>query len=143
MRSYYAKRNPEATQAELMTLLGDVWRGMSEAEREPFIQLAKEETELYENERMLTEKAQKPSEVWQPLRRCREVLDRLAKDSFSEIFLEPVDTDEFTDYEEYIDSPMDISTVRSKLDNRKYQAPEQFARDMRRVSSHVSGSKPS
>ena len=134
-RSYYQKRNPNATtQAEIMTILGDAWRSMSDEERAPFLQLAKEEAEQYEKERALMEKAQKPTEVWQPLRRCREVLERLAKDSFADIFLEPVDIEDFPDYDEIIDSPMDISTVRNKLENRKYQAPEQFARDMRRVS---------
>ena len=61
------------------------------------------------------------------------VLDRLSKDSFAEIFLEPVNLNEFTDYTEYVDTPMDLSTVRTKLMTKKYQGPENFARDMRKV----------
>lgn len=134
MRSYYNKRNPDASVSELMALLGDKWKSLSEPEQAPFIQLAREEAELYEKERALLEKAQKPNEMWQPLRRCLMVLDRLEKDSFAEIFLEPVDLDEFPDYEELIDSPMDLGTIRQKLADRKYQAPENFARDVRKVS---------
>ena len=133
MRSYFAKRNPDASLSELMSILGDKWKSMSEEEQAPFIQLSREEAELYEKERALMEKAQKPNEMWQPLRRCLMVLDRLEKDSFADIFLEPVDLDEFPDYEELIDSPMDLGTIRQKLADRKYQAPENFARDVRKV----------
>ena len=51
---------------------------------------------------------------------------------FSVIFLDPVDLEEFPDYEDFVDTPMDLGSVRTKLETRKYQAPEQFARDMRR-----------
>ncbi|EEC49468.1 predicted protein, partial [Phaeodactylum tricornutum CCAP 1055/1] len=63
----------------------------------------------------------------------RQVLERLANDSFADIFLEPVDRNDFPDYMEIIDTPMDLGTVRSKLLSRKYQSPEQFARDMRKI----------
>eukprot|EP00980_Cylindrotheca_fusiformis_P031725 scaffold26870_cov176-Cylindrotheca_fusiformis.AAC.4 len=133
MRSYFAKRNPNATQGGLMTILGEHWNSMSEEEQAPFIELAKEEAKQYEKERALMEKAQRPNEMWQPTRRCLMVLERLAKDGFANIFLEPVDLEEFPDYEELIDQPMDLGTIRTKLKNKKYQAPEQFARDMRKV----------
>jgi len=133
MRSYFAKRNPEASQGELMTILGNHWQAMSEQEQEPFVELAREEAKQYEKERQLMEKAQRPNEMWQPIRRCLMVLDRLAEDSFADIFLEPVDTDVFEDYEEVIDQPMDLGTVRTKLKSKKYQSPEQFARDVRKV----------
>lgn len=133
MRPYFAKKNPDATQGELMTILGNQWQAMSEAEQAPFVELAKEEAKQYDKERQLMEKAQKPNEMWQPLRRCLMVLDRLSNDGFANIFLEPVDLEEFTDYEEFIDQPMDLGTVRTKLKNKKYQAPEQFARDVRKV----------
>jgi hypothetical protein len=134
MRSYFQMRNPNATQGELMTILGDTWRTMTEAEQAPFVELAKEEVKHHEKERALMEKAQKPNEMWQPMRRCLMVLDRVSKDGFANIFLEPVDLAEFTDYEEMIDQPMDLETVRKKLASKKYQAPEQFARDVRKVS---------
>jgi chromodomain-helicase-DNA-binding protein 7 len=133
MRSYYSKRNPDANVSELMGIIGDKWRNMTDQEQAPFIQLSQEETEQYEKERLLLEKAQRPNEMWQPLRRCLMVLDRLSKDSFAEIFLEPVDMEEFPDYEEMIDSPMDLGTIRQKLADKKYMAPENFARDVRKV----------
>ena len=135
MRSYFAKRNPDASQGELMTILGDHWRNMSEAEQQPFAELAREEVKLYDKERALMERAQKPNEMWQPIRRCLMVLDRVADDGFANIFLAPVDMEEFNDYEEFIDTPMDLGTVRIKLKAKKYQAPEQFARDVRKVSA--------
>ena len=134
MRSYFQKKHQNARQSELMTILGDKWGTLTDEEKEPFLQLAKEESEQSEKEKILLSKAQRANEVWQPLRRCKMVLDRLTSDSFSEIFLEPVNVDDFPDYEEIIDFPMDLGTVRQKLESKKYQAPEQFARDMRRVS---------
>jgi hypothetical protein len=133
MRPYFQKRNPDAAQSELMKIAGETWQNMSEEEQAPFIQLAKEEAQQFEVERVLLEKAQRPSAMWQPLRRCRMVLDRLSKDGFASIFLEPVDLDDFPDYEDHIDHPMDLGTVRQKLDDKKYLAPENFARDMRKV----------
>jgi hypothetical protein len=83
------------------------------------------------------EKAQRPNEMWQPMRRCQMVLDHISEDSFAEIFLEPVSLEDFPDYNEFIDTPMDLGTVREKLKikdwSKKYQSPEQFARDVRKV----------
>jgi hypothetical protein len=135
MRSYFAQRNPDSSQGELMTILGDKWKAMTEAEQGPFVELAKEEVKHYEKERTLMEKAQKPNEMWQPIRRCLMVLDRVSNDGFANIFLEPVDLNDFEDYEESIDQPMDLGTVRKKLMTKKYQAPEQFARDVRKVGA--------
>ena len=133
MRSYFKKRNPNASLAELMSILGEQWGSMSEEEQAPFIQLAKEESAQHDRERAMLEKAQKPNEVWQPIRRCRMVLDKVKSDGFANIFLEPVNLEDFPDYEEFIDTPMDLGTVETKLNSKKYQAPEQFARDMRKV----------
>lgn len=134
MRSYFSKKNPDVSQAELMAILGEEWRSMTDEDKEIFQILANEENKEYERQKVLLDKAQKPNGVWQPLRRCREVLERLAVDSFADIFLEPVDLEEFPDYEDIVDVMMDLGTVRQRLITRKYQAPEQFARDMRRVS---------
>mmetsp|Transcript_5980 Transcript_5980/g.11311 ORF Transcript_5980/g.11311 Transcript_5980/m.11311 type:complete len:2522 (+) Transcript_5980:139-7704(+) len=135
-RSVYQKRNPGAGVGQVMSLLGDTWRNMTEEQQAPFIELAKEEVAEYEKQKVLLEKAQRPNGLWQPLRRCKMVLDRLSKDSFAEIFLEPVDLNEFPDYLEYVESPMDLSTVRQRLDAKKYMGPENFARDMRKIWSN-------
>ena len=133
-RSVFGRKNPDASLPEVMQMLGDTWRGMTDAEQAPYIQIAKEEADQYEKEKALLERAQRPSEMWQPIRRCQAVLDRLCNDPFAAVFLEPVDTDVYTDYLEMIESPMDLGTVRETLKNRKYQAPEAFARDVRKVS---------
>jgi Chromatin-associated proteins containing the HMG domain len=132
-RSVYQKRNPGAGVGQVMSLLGDTWRNMTEEQQAPFIELAKEEVAEYEKQKVLLEKAQRPNGLWQPLRRCKMVLERLSKDSFAEIFLEPVDLKEFPDYLEYVESPMDLGTVQQRLDTKKYMGPENFARDMRKV----------
>ncbi|KAL3925386.1 MAG: hypothetical protein SGILL_000445 [Bacillariaceae sp.] len=135
MRSYFTLRNPDASLGELMTIIGNTWHSMSEEERGPFLELAKEEAQQYEKERSMMERAQRPNEMWQPLRRCLMVLDHIAEDGFANIFLEPVDVEDFPDYEEYIDTPMDLGTVRRKIVEKKYMMPEQFARDVRKVSA--------
>jgi len=132
-RSVYQKRMKGASVGEVMKEVGDTWSAMSEEEQAPYLELAKEEVIEYERQRVLLEKAQRPNELWQPLRRCLMIVDRLSKDSFSDIFLEPVDINDFPDYLDYVESPMDLGTVRTKLLNKKYQGPEQYARDMRKV----------
>ncbi|KAL3945244.1 MAG: hypothetical protein SGBAC_000655 [Bacillariaceae sp.] len=121
MRSYFAKRNPKATQGELMTIVGEQWNSMSEEEQAPFIELAKEEVKEYEKERALMERAQRPNEMWQPIRRCLMVLETLAKDEFADIFQEPVDLDDFPDYEELIDQPMDLGTIRIHYMSKQFE----------------------
>lgn len=128
------KKHPSISQPELMSVMGEVWRGLDDDERQCFQALADEEAVEYERQKILLDKAQKPNGVWQPIRRCKMVRDRLANDSFAEIFLEPVDLEEFPDYADAVDVMMDLGTVRERLETKKYQAPEQFARDMRRVS---------
>lgn len=133
-RLQHQKKYKGASQSELMTLMKDTWHSMSVEDQAPYIQLATEEAKQFDKERIMMEKAQRPNELWQPIRRCKMVLDRLTSDSYSNIFLEPVSLDDFPDYEEMIDQPMDLGTIRKKLNTRKYQAPEIFARDMRKVS---------
>mmetsp|Transcript_4601 Transcript_4601/g.10378 ORF Transcript_4601/g.10378 Transcript_4601/m.10378 type:complete len:2557 (+) Transcript_4601:190-7860(+) len=133
-RSYFGKNNPNTPLPEIMTMLGDSWRALSEEQQAPYIQLANEETASFEKEKALLERAQRPTEMWQPIRRCKAVLDRLCDDPFASIFLEPVDTNVFTDYLEVVDVPMDLATVREKLKSVKnYMGPEVFARDARKI----------
>jgi len=139
-RGAYGRKHPDLTVKDLQKLMGDAWNGLGEEGQAPFAQLAQEELAQYEHEKSLLERAQKAGEVWQPIRRCEMVLNRIAEDSFADIFLEPVDLEEFPDYEEIVDDPMDLSTIRKKLQetawSKRYQAPENFARDMRKVFSN-------
>lgn len=137
-RSYFQKHYSKSTLAHIMTKLGDSWKGLTEEQQAPYVQLANEESVLHEKEKALLERAQRPTEVWQPIRRCHAVLDRLMDDPFANIFLEPVDTDVYTDYLDIVDSPMDLHTVREKLKTVKnWMGPEVFARDVRKVSNQL------
>jgi hypothetical protein len=134
-RNWYSKRNPGASLPEVMQWLSDSWRELSDEKQQHYFQLAKEETAQYDKEMILLERAQRPTEVWQPIRRCQAVLDRLCNDPMASIFLEPVDTTIYTDYLDMIDEPMDLGTVRENLKKTKnYMGPEAFARDVRKVS---------
>jgi hypothetical protein len=50
-RSVYQKRNPGAGVGQVMSLLGDTWRSMTEEQQAPFIELAKEEVIQYEKQK--------------------------------------------------------------------------------------------
>ncbi len=133
-RGYFQKMYPNASHTKIMSLLGEAWNALTEEQQLPFVKLGNDEAAQFEKEKILLEKAQKPTEVWQPIRRCYAVLDRLCKDEMADIFLEPVDTDEFDDYLDVVDFPMDLGTVRERLANVKnWQGPEVFARDVRKV----------
>lgn len=47
------------------------------------------------------------------------LLNQLCKDDFSSMFLDPIDTLEFPDYEELIEKPVSLHDVREKLNNKK------------------------
>lgn len=71
--------------------------------------------------------------IEQQLRYCSQVLTRLKRNSNAPPFLEPVDPVklEIPDYPVKIKNPMDISTVRKKLDRKEYGGPEEFDADMK------------
>jgi len=72
------------------------------------------------------------------LRRCREVMNLTKKHKFHKIFLYPVDPvrQGIPDYPDIVKNPMDLSTVKRKLDERKYISPEEFCADMRLMFSN-------
>ncbi|GMH68487.1 hypothetical protein TrRE_jg12733, partial [Triparma retinervis] len=110
------------------------WEAMEEGEKRVYQKLNEEESNLYEFHVTLHEKAMSNNtSTWQPVRRCQAVLDRICLEGFSDIFRDPVDTDYFTDYLDLIATPMDLRTVREKLDQNKYKLPEDFARDLRKI----------
>ena len=46
-------------------------------------------------------------------------------------FMHPVDINAFPDYTSYCPNPMDLNTVKSRLEQRLYTSPEEFERDVR------------
>lgn len=66
------------------------------------------------------------------LKYCGNILTRLKRNQNAGPFLQPVDPIGLgiPDYFDKIKKPMDISTVKNKLDNNEYKSPEEFDYDM-------------
>ncbi|XP_019154878.1 PREDICTED: transcription factor GTE2-like [Ipomoea nil] len=67
------------------------------------------------------------------MRRCAQILTKLMKHKFGWVFNSPVDTKGLGlhDYHVIIKHPMDLGTVKSRLDSCQYETPLQFAGDVR------------
>ncbi|CAI4224706.1 unnamed protein product [Auanema sp. JU1783] len=61
---------------------------------------------------------------------CRTMLDEIELQPTVGPFLEPVDTDLVPGYKETIPNPIDISTIRNKIDSQCYDSPDDFAIDV-------------
>ncbi|XP_076016231.1 PH-interacting protein isoform X2 [Genypterus blacodes] len=75
--------------------------------------------------------------------RCRELLDLLFQCEDSEPFREPVDLQEYPDYLQIVESPMDFSTVLKTLKDGKYQSPIDLCKDVRLIFSNSKAYTPS
>ena len=74
--------------------------------------------------------------IFNPVERCRRVLEKIWEDPYSQSFQEPVDTDTFTDYLDVVAEPMCLQDVKTKLLNGEYGrwgAHSKFAQDMRKI----------
>nr|XP_061806250.1 PH-interacting protein [Nerophis lumbriciformis] len=75
--------------------------------------------------------------------RCKELLDLIFQCEDSEPFREPVDLQEYPDYLQIVDSPMDFGTVLNTLTADKYQTPIQLSKDVRLIFSNSKAYTPS
>lgn len=77
-----------------------------------------------------TNKARKLAEL---MRQCGTILRKLMFHKFGWIFNEPVDVVKLSlhDYLDIIEKPMDLGTIKSKLESKKYETPLEFAEDVR------------
>ncbi|CAG5928273.1 unnamed protein product [Menidia menidia] len=75
--------------------------------------------------------------------RCKELLDLIFQCEDSEPFREPVDLQEYPDYLQIVDSPMDFGTVLSTLTEGKYQSPIELCKDVRLIFSNSKAYTPS
>ncbi|KAF7664608.1 hypothetical protein LDENG_00171740 [Lucifuga dentata] len=75
--------------------------------------------------------------------RCKELLDLIFQCEDSEPFREPVDLQEYPDYLQIVDSPMDFGTVRNTLTEGKYQSPIELCKDVRLIFSNSKAYTPS
>ncbi|XP_066272923.1 ATPase family AAA domain-containing protein 2-like isoform X2 [Branchiostoma lanceolatum] len=67
----------------------------------------------------------------------RDVLTRLAQDKRFKIFCNPVNIEEVPDYMEVIKTPMDLSTMMTKIDKHCYQNTSEFMTDLNLVCSNA------
>lgn len=59
----------------------------------------------------------------------RRLLDLIRARDTGEIFIEPVDQTEVPDYSEVVKNPMDLSTMRTKIDTFQYNSLQEFESD--------------
>jgi bromodomain-containing protein 3 len=67
------------------------------------------------------------------MKKCRQLLTKIMKHKLAWVFLVPVDAValRLSDYHQIIKNPMDLGTVKAKLDNYEYKSPLDFADDVR------------
>lgn len=68
-------------------------------------------------------------QLWPLIIMLREVLDQLLEKDTGKIFAEPVDLSEVPDYLEYIKHPMDLSTIRKKVETYQYSSFDELEDD--------------
>lgn len=71
---------------------------------------------------------------WQ--QNCRDLLDYLFDLQDSSPFRSPVDPIQYPTYEQLIDTPMDLTTVKEQLLADIYDSPTDFCKDMRLIFSN-------
>ncbi|GAB0097421.1 bromodomain and WD repeat-containing protein 3 [Sergentomyia squamirostris] len=64
---------------------------------------------------------------------CRELLELIYQCDDSTPFREPVDIIEHPDYNQIVDTPMDLRTVQEDLRGGNYETPLEFAKDVRLI----------
>ncbi|KAJ2959121.1 hypothetical protein NQZ79_g5409 [Umbelopsis isabellina] len=89
-----------------------------------------------------SKKKTKQQRVWIPAKRdlktiCSRLLDTFVKRDAYGFFLEPVDTTLVLDYLKVIKQPMDLSTMRKKLENNEYPDMDAFKKDFQLICSNA------
>ncbi|KAL3378226.1 hypothetical protein AABB24_004246 [Solanum stoloniferum] len=67
------------------------------------------------------------------MKTCRQILVKIMKKKYGRVFNAPVDVKGLNlyDYHDFIKHPMDLGTVKSRLDKNEYRTPQDFAADVR------------
>lgn len=78
----------------------------------------------------------KKAKMTERMKYCQGILRELLHKKHLDIaffFYDPVDAEKLNlkDYHDIIKEPMDLSTIKKKMDGREYRKPDQFARDVR------------
>lgn len=95
--------------------------------------------DLYLDAQMSAAKSKTKSRIDERLKYCLSIVKELLSKRHSHYawpFYQPVDRVSVPDYYDIIKSPMDLGTIRSKLENGFYRSPSEFAADMRLTFSN-------
>eukprot|EP01018_Ginkgo_biloba_P016486 Gb_04671 [translate_table: standard] len=73
------------------------------------------------------------------MKQCADILKRIMTHKFGWVFNEPVDPVKLNipDYYKVITRPMDLGTVKTRLENERYSSPLEFAEDVRLTFSNA------
>ncbi|KAG9278203.1 bromodomain and WD repeat-containing protein 3 [Astyanax mexicanus] len=73
---------------------------------------------------------------------CKRLLDYMFQCEDSEPFRQPVDENEYPDYTNIIDTPMDLETVWRTLDEDRYENPTDLCKDTRLIFANAKAFTP-
>lgn len=73
---------------------------------------------------------------------CKRLLDYMFQCEDSEPFRQPVDQNEYPDYANIIDTPMDLETVWRTLDEDRYENPTDLCKDTRLIFANAKAFTP-
>ncbi|CAF0946046.1 unnamed protein product, partial [Brachionus calyciflorus] len=83
------------------------------------------------SEKLTQKKLKQQNEL--DLYKCRALLNEIIRSKFASHFMEKVSEKDYPDYYEAIKEPIDLTTIKDKLRNKKYENKEQFAYDCRLI----------
>jgi histone acetyltransferase len=68
---------------------------------------------------------------------CRKIIEQIEKQKNVWPFRQPVRKEEVPDYYDIIKNPMDLLTVRQKIDSGKYNSKEEFEADVKLIFTNA------
>merc|ERR1719266_2724151 len=110
--------------------------GESAEEKKPARQIKRPLKEMPDT---LPQHSSKPkNRMTEAMKACNEIIKEMFSKKHSAYawpFYKPVDTEQLDlhDYKQVIKKPMDLGTVRTKMESREYRSPAEFAIDMRLI----------
>ncbi|XP_061483645.1 bromodomain and WD repeat-containing protein 1 isoform X3 [Rhineura floridana] len=75
-------------------------------------------------------------------KQCMELVNLIFQCEDSEPFRQPVDLDQYPDYREIIDTPMDLGTVKETLEAGNYDTPMELCKDIRLIFCNAKAYTP-
>uniref|UniRef100_A0A8C5S3A8 Bromodomain and WD repeat domain containing 1 n=1 Tax=Laticauda laticaudata TaxID=8630 RepID=A0A8C5S3A8_LATLA len=75
-------------------------------------------------------------------KQCMELVNLIFQCEDSEPFRQPVDLEQYPDYREIIDTPMDLATVKETLEAENYDTPMELWKDVKLIFSNAKAYTP-